>query len=616
MAVLLRAPSGKAEVFAKQFDRAGIPLVVERGGFYDSSEIADLLNLLQLLDNPLQDVPCIAVLRSPLVGCSLDELAEIRMAANGHFWFALNQVQSPKSKIQSDTRAKIEKFVDRFHRWRKFAQKSSLSQCLEEILSETHYDDWLKSRPRGAQRYANVWRFLNLAEKFDQFQRQGLFRFLKFVAAQREAEAEPEASPVAEENAVRLMSIHQSKGLEFPVVAVADLSKSFNTQDLRGEIIFDEKFGLCPKVKPQVSNRRYPSLPHWLAQRHQRREQAGEELRLLYVALTRARDTLILTGSVTGKKWENIWNEPGAITPQKILAGKSYADWLGLWFAQQPGANSAMQGELPNLRWRIADDAELALEKAENGKLKAETELSVPDEKAKSKLKKMLEWQYGFAAATVRAAKSSVTALRRQAADELEDEAERIFPARPIARAKLSAADAGTATHKFLQRFSFEKAADLKSLKAEAERLEREKILSADERAILDFAALENFWNSEAGMKIRDNAANVRRELAFTAKFSPKELAKILGTTQVENLDDEFVVVQGVADLAVLLPDEIWLVDFKTDAVRGDELAGKIKIYEPQLRLYANALVKIYSRPVTNCWLHFLSARKTVGVKN
>ncbi|HUZ08278.1 MAG TPA: 3'-5' exonuclease, partial [Candidatus Paceibacterota bacterium] len=638
MAILLRAPSGKAEIFAKQFERAGIPLKVERGGFYDAGEILDLLSLLQLLDNPLQDVQCIAVLRSPLIGCSLDELAEIRLAASGHFWLALNQAQSPKSKVQSETREKTGKFLERFHRWRNLARQSSLSQCLETILAETHYDDWLKSRPRGAQRHANVQRFLNLAEKFDQFQRQGLFRFLKFIEALREAEVEPEVSPVADENAVRLMSIHQSKGLEFPVVAVADLAKSFNTQDLRGEIIFDEEFGLCPKVQPPHASGRYPSLPHWLAQRRQRRELAGEELRLLYVAMTRARDNLILTAGVTEKNWTELWMENSPITSQKTLAAKSCADWLGLWFANQvqsPNSKvlSETEGELPQLRWRIVADTELAAAKAENGIQRTEAELPELNDETLRKLQETLTWRYGFGAATERAAKSSVTALRRQAAEELDDEAEQVFsfqfsekrlartPAPPgqnrgsqIANRKLSAAGAGTAHHKFLQHIALENAGELAALEAEAGRLEREKVLSPDERGVLDLPAVAAFWNSEAGQKIRLRAASVKRELAFTAKFSPAELSEIIGTNSSPDLADEFVVVQGVADLVVLLPDEIWLVDFKTDDVRKNELAEKIKSYRPQLKLYALALEKIYSRPATNRWLHFLPLRHTESV--
>jgi ATP-dependent helicase/nuclease subunit A len=627
MGILLRAPSGKSEIFAKQFERAGIPLIIERGGFYDGSEILDLLSVLQLLDNPLQDVPVIAVLRSPLVGCSLDELAEIRLAENGHFWFALNQARSPKSKVQNETRAKVGKFLESFHRWRKLAQQSSLSQCLEAILAETHYGDWLKSRPRGAQRHANVARFLNLAEKFDQFQRQGLFRFLKFIETQREAEVEPEISPVTDENAVRLMSIHQSKGLEFPVVAIADLAKSFNTQDLRGEIIFDEEFGLCPRVKPPQTGGHYPSLPYWLAQQRQRSEQAGEELRLLYVAMTRARDTLILTGSVTEKKWETFWKETSAVTPQKILAAKCYADWLGLWFANQaqspkPKAQSETEGELPHLCWRIVADTELAAGKMENGNQKTETELPELNDETLHKLQETLTWRYGFGAATKRAAKSSVTALRRQVADESDDETEQIFPARRFAstgrrgvHAKLSAADTGTAHHKFLQHLSLGKTGELAMLKAEMERLEREKVLSADECSVLDLKAVAAFWNSDGGQKIRTCAPNAKRELPFTVKFGADELDEILGEESQPLLEKEFIVVQGVADLVVLLPNEVWLVDFKTDEIREDELAEKVKIYSPQLKLYARALSKIYSRPVTNCWLHFLSAQKTKNVK-
>jgi len=469
----------------------------------------------------------------------------------------------------------------------------------------------LRSQPRGKQRYANVGRFLNLAQKFDQFQRQGLFRFLKFVEAQREAGIEPEVTATADENAVRLMSIHQSKGLEFPVVAIGDLAKPFNEQDLRGEIILDEEFGLCPRVKPPQSGGRYPSLPHWLAQKHQRRELRGEELRLLYVAMTRARDTLILSGSVTGKKWKNLWTKPETITPQKIVEAKSCADWLGLWFAQNT-KDAASEGELPNLRWRIVGDEELGAEMKSVEKVDAES--PALDRKTKLKLQKALNWQYGFDSATKRKAKSSVTALRRQV-EELDDEVEQVFPARRSVSTKLSAADTGTAHHKFLQHVSLEKIDSVAALETEAKRLERENILSADEHNALVLKNVAAFWNSEPGGKIQQQAANVKRELPFTAKFSPEELSKIVGTKPEAGLENEFVVVQGVADLVVLLPKEIWLVDFKTDEVSERELTEKTRFYEPQLKLYASALEKIYNRPVTNCWLHFLSAQKTKTVK-
>jgi ATP-dependent helicase/nuclease subunit A len=627
IAVLLRSPRGKAEIFAKEFERARIPLAVARGGFFQGAEILDLLSLLQLLDNPLQDVPCIAVLRSPLVGLSLDELAEIRLVARTkHFWTALNRRGNGESgkreNGKAETVAKVDAFLERFVRWRKLAKQISLSQCLEEILAETFYADWLRAQPRGAQRAGNVAAFLNLAQSFDQFQRQGLFRFLKFIEAQQAAEAEPEVSAPTED-AVRLMSIHQSKGLEFPVVVLPDLAKKFNEQDLSAEIIFDEEFGLCPKIKPPHAGGRYPSLPHWLAQRRQKRELRGEELRLFYVALTRARDNLILTASVTEKNWADKWNVPQPATVQKIAAGNSFAEWIQLWFSHL-GSGVPAAG----LRWQIVADAEMAgtpgTDPAGCGSdlQRAGPEAGVPvDGDDFAKLRARLEWNYPSEAATRRKAKSSVTALRREA-EELDDEAEKLLPEAggheagrtrsnlksQISNLKLSAAEIGAAHHKFLQHVALEKTS---SLADEAARLVRGNYLSADERAVLDLAALEHFWSSELGGKIVAHAADVRRELPFTARFSPAEIEVIIGRTAEAGIENEFIVVQGVADLAVILPNEIWLVDFKTDAVDDGELPEKIKMYAPQLQLYAAALGKIFARKISLRALHFLSARKT-----
>jgi ATP-dependent helicase/nuclease subunit A len=261
-------------------------------------------------------------------------------------------------------------------------------------------------------------------------------------------------------------------------------------------------------------------------------------------------------------------------------------------------------------------------------------ELPALDETAAKRLRDVLGREYPFKAATRRKAKSSVSELRR-AAEELDEEAEPVFSfqfsGRRLARAlappaqnrKLSASEAGTAHHKFLQHVALEKTGDRTALETESRRLEREKILSAEECAALDLDALVDFWNSPPGRKIRALPPDsVKRELPFTAKFSPAELDALVGSSRWDDrtpqrnvpASNEFVVVQGVADLVVLLPKEIWLVDFKTDQVRADELPAKAKLYTPQLKLYASALVKIYSKPVANCWLHFLSARRTVAI--
>jgi ATP-dependent helicase/nuclease subunit A len=705
IAILLRSPRGRSEVYAKECERAGIPLQVARGGFYESAEVLDLLSLLQLLDNPLQDVPCLAVLRSPLVGLSLDELAEIRHAARGrHFWTALNR-SAEVGLSRPETQAKIDAFRQRFSRWRRLSRLGSLSQCLEEILAETLYADWLRGQPRGPERVAGVTAFLQLAQRFDQLQRQGLYRFLQFIEAQQEAGAEPEVPPTIAENAVRLMSIHQSKGLEFPVVVLADLAKSFNEQDLRGDIIFDEELGVCPKVKPPGQGRRYPSLPHWLAQRRQKRELRGEELRLFYVALTRARDRLILAASLSEKSWEEKWTRPQAMAPHQIAAAKSVADWLALWFAHQLPTDADMvdhhRGQLADLHWQIIPDEPASGEDPPKTESRNEEPLnqSKPeavkladggndvslsqgeragvravfpphhlraDEDDLNHLRERLEWIYPFTTATRHKAKSSVTALRRQAEEMESGEMNELFPDRsPIAssrqparatakplgasksspgggedlgegglpphhgdqeeeigspptparrsdrsagKTRLGAAEIGLAHHKFLQHLALDKAGDLA---VEAERLVREHYLTAEERAALDLKALAAFWSSAIGQKILAHADEVRRELPFTARFSPVELAAITGAPADPALAEEFVIVQGVADLVVLRPEEIWLLDFKTDDITARDLPEKIRIYTPQLRLYAAALERIFQRRVTGQALHFLALGRT-----
>ena len=776
MVVLLRSPRNKAEVFAKEFKRLGVPLQVERGGFYDATEVMDLLHLLTLLDNPLQDVPTLAVLRSPLVGLTLDELAAIRLALpRGRFWTALcrwqeiesSKVQNPKSNVlgqpsatggqtvdrsaglepaldprQSESQLqvgaphleRVALFRQRFARWRRLARQGSLSRCLETVLDDTHYEDWLRAQPHGEQRRANVERLLGMTRQFDQLQRQGLFRFLRFVEAEREAGVDPEPAVVDTGDAVRLMSIHKSKGLEFPVVVIASLGGRFNFADTRGGIILDEEYGLCPQVKPPVTEQRYPSLPYWLAARRQKRELLGEELRLLYVAMTRACDKLILTGTASRKAAEEKWSGEAVDTlgNAQVQAANGCLDWLGPLLPRLTGspdwvAQTAGQSAL--LSWQLAETEDAAVPVDDRSAGPTEP---LPDATALEVLAVRLAWEYPHREATVEPAKTSVSALRRHWEEETDEEAEPLFQVpgfkfqvREHARKredKLSAAETGAAHHKLLQFVALERTDNAADLQREAERLVAEQVLTAAEASALDLSAVATFWASEIGRRIRSQAESVRRELPFTARFARGDLRllasehaatddssnraglrRIPSETQSEGcepsphptsghplpvgcgeergespphpafapcpseperrlqaaagglgascslppeggvpqavhgegspsglvgassgsvgtpasataltLADEYVVVQGVADLVVVQPQEIWLVDFKTDRLTATELPDKVRQYEPQLRLYALALGRIYQRPVTERWLYFLQAGQGV----
>ena len=634
MVVLMRGVAGRAEIFAKAFHQFGVPLHAARAGFLDAIEVADLLNLLRLLDNPLQDVPLLAVLRSPFVGLAADELAAVRMAQrDGLLWFALTanqEFQGRKQKIETGglkgVWRKVQTFLEQFRHWRELVRHSSLTHCLETALTETHYEALLLAGERGAERVANVRRLVDLARRFDPFQREGLFRFLRFIGEQEEAGVRHEPAAAISENAVRLATIHSSKGLEFPVVALAGLGAKFNARDLSADILLDDELGLCPKVLPPAMRRRYPSVAHWLAAQRGKHALLGEEMRLLYVALTRAKDTLLLIGTAAKKDEVSRWREPAAVTDYALTKAAGPLDWLRLWFAPAVKADSwtdERSGANELLRWQFHAplDASFALD-ATPATRATDAAGQPPTAAELATLKNILTWRYPHAAATQEPAKTSVSALRRRATEQ-DAEAKPMFslPRNTAARVRrdgrLTAAEIGTAHHAFLQLAEIGRTATELDLRNQATHLEKAGALTPAQVAALDFAALAAFWQSDLGQRLRTlPQENIHREMPFTARMSAADLRALNLPPADSNLvREEFVVVQGVADLVVLLPQEIWLLDFKTDAASADELAAKAKIYEPQLKLYARALQGIYGRPATNCCLHFLTARQTVAVK-
>ena len=626
MAVLLRSPRSRVEAFAQEFHKCGVPLQAARGGFLESTEIGDLLSLLRLLDNPLQDIPLLAVLRSPLVALSLDELAEVRAASGAkRFWVALREFH----RVTADRRdacpttvrsawEKVEWLLQRFGIWRELSRQVSLSQCLETALRDSHYEAVVAAGERGAERAANIRKFIATVRQYDPYQRQGLFRFLKFVDALEAAEQDIEPAPAQSQDAVRLMSIHQSKGLEFPVVVVACLGGMFNVRDSSSDVLLDEEFGLCAKAVQPENGARHPTLAHWLAVRRQRRQMLGEELRLLYVAMTRARDFLMLTATATKKEYD-AWEpeEPRVFTNLEILKARSPLDWLMLWLPTVTRKGDWQDdggiGEL--LAWKICREQEVVPADAEE---LAGSGTGAPiAEDAAELVKRRIQWVYPHAIAATVAAKTTVTALRRKASELADEDAKVwVFSKRTHGRdaratTGLGAAEVGTLHHRFLQRMSLAGAFDVADLQAQVDELTRREVFSATEAAALDVETLVAFWRGVVGGEIRAQVDSVKRELPFTARFTPKELERLTGEKVLPGLDDEFVIVQGVADLVVMREAEIWLLDFKTDRLRPGELPEKVAAYRPQLQIYAAALAAIYGKPVTRRWLHFLAVGET-----
>jgi ATP-dependent helicase/nuclease subunit A len=633
--VLLRSPAARVEAYAKEFHRVGIPLSAARQGFFGSLEVSDLLSLLKLLDNPLQDLPLLAVLRSPLAGFSLDELVEIRTHNKEKpLWAALRKFQRALSAQQSEPGSsawkKADLFLRQFDGWRALARQSSLSHCLETVLAESHYEALLLTEARGQERSANVRRLLDLAREYDPFQRQGLYRFLRFVQAQQAEEADLEPASAQTDDAVRLMSIHKSKGLEFPVVILAGLGSQFNLQDLYRDFLLHETYGLCPKVKPPDAEQSYPSLAHWLASRAERRELLGEEMRLLYVALTRARDTLVLTGTTKKLRWCRATSPPMAMSDfkpsdQTVLSARSCLDWLLAWLEasnSQENWMNANAGENKLLSWKIygAKDSRL-LAKAELEDPSAQVADVQFDPQEMPKIKELMLWKYPFSAAAKEPAVKRVSTLIAQHAAGAE--AQEIFVSSPRRvqsstsrehAGKLAAVEIGSAHHRFLEMVSLNKMGRLNHLQDELRRLVNEGFLTEDEGQTLDLGALLRFWCSEIGARILSQAEHVHREIPFTARFLPADLVALNLAPHEQALEGEFFVVRGKADLAVLLFEEIWLLDFKTDRVSEAEFETKARFYGPQLKMYALALNRIYRRPVTQCWLHFLALGRTAVV--
>lgn len=633
--VLLRSMAGKADVLIQALQEGGIPSYAEQsGGYFAAVEVQVLLALLRCIDNPEQDLAMAAVLRSPLVGLDETALAGVRLAGDGTLWQNLPAfVASLPDGV--DEKEDLQQFMAAFDSWRTYSRRHGVAELLQRLYDDTAYVDFVGAMPGGDVRQANLKALYDRALQYEEAGFRGLFRYLQLMDKMKEdgLDLAPAKVVSEKEDVVRIMSIHKSKGLEFPVVFVADMGKAFNRRDTQDQILFHNRLGIGLKQYDPEWRMSYPTLIWSGIAAQLRWEGTAEEERILYVAMTRARDQLILTGhsSHIDRDWQR-WTS--RLNPAQA---KSYFDWVMPAALAPFGAKADADYARPGAAWqdavwqvRIARavpagtveegayDGEPRLEALRRGDL---TGTPVP-----SWLDEQLSWQYAYPQAVRTAAKFSVSEIKRRYqelhSDELQDEAALSVPAAAVIptapgeddafaalppwlageEAAVSGAQRGTALHKALQYITPAADQTTATLRREIDAFVRQGLLSREEAKLVYVPVLAAFCQSDIGRRMAESP-ELHREYPFTVLLAG-------GDPLPETETGEQILIQGVID-CLFREDDAWiLVDYKSDRLEtADAFRSR---YAVQLALYKRAVEQITHRPVEETYIYSLHLQQEI----
>jgi len=672
--ILLRATAGWAQPMKEEFKKAGIPVYVEQSeGYFSAVEVDVMLSLLRVIDNPQQDIPLAAVLRSPLVGIQEEQLAQVRIfTPAGPFYQAVQRFIAESDTEDTRLLGKLRYFLTRLQEWRTRARQDSLASLIAQIYRDTGYADYVASLENGAQRQANLRALYDRARQYEAASYRGLFRFLRFVDRLQEQERDlGEARTVGEsEEVVRIMTIHKSKGLEFPVVFVAGMGKQFNKADVRSKFILHKDLGFGPHVTDTELGVQIPSLAHLGIKQQLIREMLAEEMRVLYVALTRAREKLLLVGSVKDlvksvESWcDQIWSE-GVLADEDVILAKGYLDWIGRALVRHQGCSvlrdivsAEKDVALPLIddqsRWTFhfhdASAVELTTEPAEcdesvwNRIVKHQPVDDRPkDADIALDIHRVLTWEYPYLRDSETPAKWTVSDLKyilqarqdESAALAVRWQAGRGTPrqtsqitAKPrflsagsdvkAGRRKVAFTNAeiGTIMHTVMQHLALDRNLDESEVKAQVAGLVSREILTEEQASQVNVKQIERFFASDLGERMKA-AAKVYRELPFTMAIPLEELH--LPTGNPAETADSKVLVQGVIDCIFEEGDgSLILLDFKTDGFAGETeeaLETLTQRYREQIMLYTRAVEQIWRREIKESYLYFFQKNIAARVK-
>ncbi len=615
--ILMRSYRFSAPTYVKILESYGIPCYADSGGgYFENNEITFMLSWLKVIDNPYQDIELIAMLRGVLFGFDENELLQIRLTdKHAPFYDCVKKCACGEDALAQ----KCKNFIQKLSLWRGYVRYMSTYELIGALYQETDYDLFALGQPGGEYRRENLNMLFERARAFDSTGFKGLFNFITYVDGLRDAQTgDGDAKLISEtQDVVRIMSIHKSKGLEFGVVFLAHATKAFNMRDLNSVLLMHKTLGLGFDVVDKENCYKYPSIAKLAIREKLRMENLSEELRILYVGMTRAREKLIVTGVREKFEFEaySVENEGGALPLFVPATANCYMDWiLPAMLMRTNGVSEASVWEEDRIVTKLFEArtfTQTALTKAAQKSADMQNEMPKPDAGEVAKAEKVLAYQYPYMADTTLPSKVSVTEVKRMTQMQMDPEAVGWYDAGVLAEPqfekeeKIVGAARGSVVHFVMQHLDLAQATDEKTIAAQIQKMQTDGFLSEAEAAAVSPAEIAAFFKTPLGRRMCVSHG-VQREFLFEIQVSAAELFK-------EYTGDAHLLLQGIIDCFFEENGEIVLLDYKTDrATTEAEIADIRARYAVQVHYYKQAIEQITGKRVKEKYLYLFSAQRAV----
>jgi ATP-dependent helicase/nuclease subunit A len=649
--VLMRSLAKKANDYVEVFRLAGVPVSCQAtAGYFETTEITDILCLLKVLDNPQRDIELAAVLRSPFFKVSDTELAKIKVHSKTNeryknFYECVLEYSACGTEVK--LAEKLKKVLEQIEGWRGVARSGSLADLIWQIYRQTGFLSYICALPSGEARKANLLKLHERAIQFEGFAsssgRPSLGRFVEFVEELQEigqdwAPAEPDSSV---ENAVRIISVHKSKGLEFPVVFLAELDSQFNKRDIQEDFLANVSDTLGLQIIDRKSNTKLSSLAHQIIAEKKLATGLAEEMRILYVAMTRARERLILSASEKKKHCQEIicdgsffGDEP--VGDWQLRRCQSPLEWILYGLSDQKNLHEAFEtgleaGDSSDLfSVKLYGQRELEglcgyihkLKDRKSARFRVTTrDLQSKPKKAKLllEIKKSLAWRYRFGDVPLLPAKQSVTQLTHRE-DEYADPSLVVrrslleSPRLTSHKSRVTSRDIGTAAHLVISQLDLSRPVTKEIIEKTKEKLLVDGAITEMVAEHINTDSIIAFFEGELGRTALDAKNTIYREWPFTFALPVSFIARD-SSLVARVVEDETVIVQGIIDMLIQTPQGLVVIDFKTDDVTAKKASERAEFYRGQLELYSRAAETILKGKTTGKWLYFLKPGCAVEIR-